>query len=213
MKKIKILLLIIVCIMLFSTAVYGSDLVIKDETNLQKEINLNEYPRDSRERFVASLAIEKNISYEEADALEKETASEIIITRSPVEILKYKTVDKHAGTISGDYYNQVVYIATEVRYVWNQYSNELVYIESLGSPLMYLPGVTSSSLSMQGGDFNIEKYNTSGRISRTVSFTYTVEGITISIGGDILGVSTTTDGTRITTRAKTYDINITESDL
>jgi hypothetical protein len=78
---------------------------------------------------------------------------------------------------------------------------------------MYLPGVTSSSLSMQGGDFNIEKYNTSGRISRTVSFTYTVEGITISIGGDILGVSTTTDGTRITTRAKTYDINITESDL
>jgi hypothetical protein len=69
MKKIKILLLIIVCIMLFSTAVYGSDLVIKDETNLQKEINLNDYPRDSRERFVASLAIEKNISYEEADAL------------------------------------------------------------------------------------------------------------------------------------------------
>ena len=182
-------------------------------TNNNTIINLNDYPKNSRERYVASLAIEKNISYDAADVLERETASQLIKSRAPINVLRYKTVDKKAGTINGNSYSQPVYIATEVRYVWDNVTNKLANIENIGGPVIYLPGVSSGSLSFQGGDFNIEKYNTSGRISRTLTFTYTVEGVTVSIGGDILGVSTTTAGTNVTTRAKTYNINISQSDL
>ena len=139
-------------------------------------INLNNYPRDSRERYVASIALEKGISYEEADKLEREEISLF----SNDEYIRYKTVDKPAGSIDdGTSYNQDVYIATEVRYTWNRVYNKLVYIEDLGGSYIYVPRTSQLEI----------------------------------IGGAIISVSKNWSGFKVTTRAKTFSINIRESDL
>lgn len=128
---------ILVTIILANSTVFADD----------RQINLNDYPRDTRERYVASLALERNISYEEADRIEREE-SNLLLGRD--EVLKYKTIDKRAGRIDdGNNYSQSVYIATEVRYVWGNANNRLVNIESAGSPYLYIPGV--SNLDITGG--------------------------------------------------------------
>lgn len=175
-------------------------------------INLDDYTISTRERFVASLALENNISYEEADILERQEASTIL--RAPDEVLCYATISKNAGNIYGiSGYVQPVFISTEVRCVWNRATNSLTNIENIGNPITTLPGDRNSNVSMIGGDYNIEQYSKSGRISQTVAFEYYVEGINISIGGDVLGVSKQFAGVIVTTAAKTYAIQITEQDI
>lgn len=219
MKFNKLTKLLSLCLLLTlitsSTAFASTEVSTTKPTKYTNEatINLNDYPRDSRERFVASLALKHNISYEEADILERQETSAILMLRGSDEVLKYKTVDKSAGTIYGNSYSQSVYIATEVRYVWNRATNTLTNIEAIGGPLTYLPGISSGGLSMSGGDYNIEKYSKTARISQTVAFTYEITGTTVQVGGDILSVSRTTSGYKITTSAKTYAISISASDL
>lgn len=203
----------LLAIILVVTIINGSTVPTvqaKAKTDVEK-INFKNYPRDSRERYVASLALKKNISYKEADILEKQEMS----IQSLDEVKKYKTIDKKAGTIANTSisYKQPVYITTEVRYIWNKATNRLVYIEDLGGPLTYLPGISSNSVSMYGGDIVKEQYSKSARISQTVYFTYEDEGWAVTVGGDILSVTKSGGGYRITTRSKTYAITIGESDL
>lgn len=169
-----------------------------------------DYPEDTRERFVASLAQQNGISFEEADQLElAQTAN---ITRASDEVLRYRTIDKSAGTISnGKGYSVSPHIATEVSYVYSYATKGVVSIESLGNPYLYVPGASSCKLS--SGGFNITKNTKSGRISTTGSVSYKVSGTTITVGGDIVSVSTTTGGYTVTSKAKTFIINISESNL
>lgn len=173
-------------------------------------VDPRDYPENSRERFVANMALQHQISYQEADLLEK--ASALVVPRASDEVLKYKTIDQRTGTIQGILgYEQDVNIATEVRYVYNRALGKVSTLEHVGAPIMYIPGVTSWEI--LGGDFNIEQYSKSARISRTTALTYEIEGLTITAGIDILSVSGTTQGCQVTTRAKTFVLNITEGML
>ncbi|NYB75001.1 hypothetical protein HZF24_12710 [Sedimentibacter hydroxybenzoicus DSM 7310] len=210
-KQLKIICSSILVIMMLFVSINSNIIsAMENEISIEK-INIEDYPKNSRERFVASLALEKNISYEEADKLEKE---ESIGINGYDEEVRYKSVDEKAGKITGgSNYSQDVYIATEVRCVWNKATNKLVNIEHIGGPVLYLPGVSFSNTTISGGDIVIEQYPTTARISRTVVFTYTISGVTVTLGGDILSISTEVGKHTITTRAKTYAININESVL
>lgn len=212
LKKNKLMVILLCVIVLFNgTAAFASN------TDIER-INPNNYPRDSRERYVASIALQKDITYEEADKLEKQELARYgldeqgFVLFSNDEYLRYKTIDKRAGRIQdGSIYNQDVYIATEVRYVWNRVYNKLVYIESIGGPYVYIPG--ASNVSITGGDMVVEKYANNARISRTCSFVYQTSGGSVTVGGDIISFTKNWAGVTITTRAKTVSISITESDL
>lgn len=209
--KNKLIAILLCVIVLFNGTSFASN-------TENKQINLNNYPRNSRERYVASVALQKGISYEEADKIERQELARCgfegqeLVLFSNDEYLRYKTVDKRAGTINdGSMYNQDIYIATEVRYVWSRVYNRLVNIESVGGPHVYIPG--ASNVTITGGDMVVEKYADRARISRTCSFVYETSGGSVTIGGDIISVTKNWSGVKITTRAKTVVINITESDL
>lgn len=174
-----------------------------------ERIDPNDYPKDTRERYVASLALRDNISYEEADKLERQERALLYL---PDEYLRYKTIDKYAGKVDdGAKYSESVYIATEVRYVWSRASNRLVNIENVGGSYLYIPGV--SYLDITGGNINVELYSKSARVSQTCSFIYEVKGVSVTVGGDVVSISKSWGTYKITTRAKTFVINIKESDL
>lgn len=183
----------------------------QDMTKSGNIISVNEYPKNSRERYVASLALQLDISFEEADQLEALSASSIY--RLPDEKIKYETIDMKAGTITNGTFSQDVYIATEVRYLYSNVTSSAKYIEEIGNPIIYLPGVDPLKCSFLDSEPNIEKYSTSGRISYTTVCTFEVEGLTISVGGDILNVSTTIGGCTVTSRAKTFAITFDLTDL
>lgn len=213
-KKTRTILTFILSIsMIFGTYISAtaSEMVpVKNNVEQARSIDPLDYPENTRERFVASLAQQNEISYEEADQLEATQSANI--TRAADEVLRYRTVDKSAGTISnGKGYSASPHIATEVCFVYSYATKGVVSIESLGNPYMYVPGASSFSLS--SGGFNITKNAKSGRISTTGSVSYKVSGTTISIGGDIVSVSTTTGGYKVTSKAKTFVINIYESNL
>ena len=172
-----------------------------NNSEMTKSTNPSDYPKDSRDRFVASMAQEKEISFEEADALERAECSKYqTVARKSDEVLKYRTIDKYAGAINGkNGYSVKVHIATEIRYVYNTPNRKPVSLESLGAPYIYIPKISNCSLST--GGFNKEKHTTSGRISATGALSFVESGTTVSVGGDILGVS------------KTFVIKITSSDL
>ena len=183
----------------------------KISSNDEGTIHLDDYKKDTRERFVASLALKNKMTYEQADTLDKEeTAS--IGSQSPGQELRYRTVDKSAGTITGSGYSREVHIKTEIKYVWNSAKNELVSIEAFGKPVTYLPAVSASDVSMNGGTINIEEGATSRRISQTGIFTI-VEKTNIPVGDDIAFVKKAGGGYEISTRAKTYTNTIDATDL
>lgn len=213
MKKLtKILSVCLVFSMLFCfsyTSVFANDVPATPETDTC-EIDPRDYPENSRERFVASLALKENISYEEADLLERQETAKM--RRGPDEVLRYKTVDKFAGSVQGvNGYTERVNIATEIRYTFNLGLNRPSSLESIGGPIIYVPG--ASSYTLLTSNFNIEKYSLSGRVSNTASMQYTIPGASVSVGGDIMSVTTSSGNTTVTTRAKTFVIYIDETDM
>ena len=156
------------------------------------------------------MALKRNITYQEADALERQETAKL--RRGADEVLRYKTVDKVAGTVQGSGgYGQAINIAAEIRYVFNLGLGRPSALESIGGPIIYAPG--TSNFSLISGDFNIEKYSLGGRISSTAALQYTILGMDVSVGGDIISVSTSTGDTTVTTRAKTFVITIDETDM
>ncbi len=211
-KKIGISILLI-AVLLFAGIIGFRYNFGNNEINNKDEgtIHLDDYKKNTRERFVASLALKNKMIYEQADALEKEeTAS--MGSQSSHQELRYKTIDKPADSIKGSNYSQEVHIKTEVKYVWDTAKNELVSIESFALPVTYLPAVSASVVSMNGGTFNVEKGSTSRRISQTGIFTI-VEKTNIPVGDDIASAKKAGGGYEISTRAKTYAITISATDL
>lgn len=187
-----------------------------------KSTNPLDYEPNTEERYIANMAHRLGISFEEAKKINDAEVAEILKKRfekvGPLaydEEVRYKTVDKKAGTIETNVKSFNVNIASEIRYVWNRATNKVVYIENVGSPIMYISGFSIAQIN--GGGFNIEKYSTSARISQTASLVYVVDasiGANIQIVKDVVDVSGQI-GTSfyITTKAKTFYININASDL
>lgn len=214
MKKItKILSVCLVFSVLFcfsSTSVFANGIPATPEEG-SYEIDPRDYPENSRERFVASMALKRNITYQEADTLERQETAKL--RRGPDEVLRYKTVDKFAGSIRGENgYAENVNIAVEIRYTFNVGLNRPSSLESIGGPIIYIPG--ASYYTLLSGSFNIEKYSLSGRISNTAVMQYTKPDISVSsVGEDIASITTNAQGATVTTRAKTFVITIDETDM
>lgn len=177
----------------------------------EKSVNPLNYPKNTRERYVACLAQQYGISYEAADQMEKKQS--VATPLAADEILKYKTIDKVAGNFSdGNGYSVSPHISAEVSYVYSYEQKKAISIQSVGGPILYIPGV--SNCTFNKGTFNITKpSSTSRRISVTASAEYKVSGTTISVGGDIIGISQTVGGYTVSTKAKTFSITIYLSNL
>ena len=115
-----------------------------DMSQSDAAISISDYAPNTRERYVASLALAHGISYAEADALE--AASTAQITRGYDETVKYCTVDRRAGAIVGGGVNEPVNIATEVKYNYNLRTHSATDILSVGYPILYIPGAVSGSV-------------------------------------------------------------------
>jgi hypothetical protein len=198
MKKMIALVLVLTMCLGVSNMSYASEI---------KSTNLLNYPINSQERFIASIANEKNISYDEAEKYFELKLKNI--SRSPLEEMKYETVDKVAKTIrtnSGDF---KVRIATEVAYLYNNVTDKPIEIISVGSPYAYIYGYSNAEFNHS--DYNVTSNKYSARISVTGSFVITTSS-SYSIGFDIIGVSGSFNNI-LTTKAVTPVIDINLSDL
>lgn len=211
---------IIVCITIFLIGIgctsifvlYHSKTNNNDNLNISQSINLNNYKNDSRERYIVSLTIENNITYEEADVLETDQ-----IANNPLYskdfTLEYKTINKLAGTIENSDYKQEVSINIEARYLKNNTNHLFSRIDEFGGITLYLNSIDNTATYINGGGYNIEKYATMGRISQTAIIEYISKDNPYKKSYDIEGIKKVETGYQIRTKAKTYAINITDADF
>jgi hypothetical protein len=212
MKKEFIVSGLLIAVLLFANIAVVHNSAVNNEMNSQNDgtVDVDEFPKDSKQRFVAGVAQQKKLIYEQVDSSEEKEAESMAL-QFPNREFRYKTVDKPAGVIKGKGYSQEVHIKTEVKYVWDTARNELVSIEAFANPVTYLPAVPKSEVST-AGTFNIDKGSTTRRISQTAIFTIT-EKSNISVGDDIAFVKQSAGGYRLTTGAKTYAITVNADDL
>lgn len=216
MKKISIytsVLLLFASMFIFtysSTYVQSYDSQ-SQKTPLTQRENPANYPKNTRERYIASIALSEGITYEEAKRLENENVRAYRLPPSEVEA--YKTIEKVSGTVS-DVERRDVNISTEVKYIKNFDSGKFVRIEKLGEPYIYMPGVSFGSFS--SGGFNKYNYASYERISATGSVKYNI-GFTFGVSagvGDVVNVTgSIIGGLNITTKAKTFVMYIWKSDF
>lgn len=158
------------------------------------------------ERNVAELAEKYGIAYESTELLEEEQIE--AIPRGENEIVKFKTVDKIAGTISnGSDYSVSPHIAVEVCYLYDTEQQKATSIQYIGDRILYIPEGTNYSI--ESGEFNI----CDNRISVTASIECPVSAKKVSVGGDILEIINTADGYSAQSKAKTFVTDIVLSDL
>ena len=216
MKKISIytsVLLLFASMFIFtysSTYVQSYDSQ-SQKTPLTQRENPANYPKNTRERYIVSIALSEGITYEEAKRLENENVRAYRLPPSEVEA--YKTIEKVSGTVS-DVERRDVNISTEVKYIKNFDSGKFVRIEKLGEPYIYMPGVSFGSFS--SGGFNKYNYASYERISATGSVKYNI-GFTFGVSagvGDVVNVTgSIIGGLNITTKAKTFVMYIWKSDF
>ena len=216
MKKISLailtlLFLTIVLVFTYSSAYVQSYDSQRQKTPLTQRENPANYPKNTRERYIASIALSEGITYKEAERLENENARDYRLPPSEVEA--YKTIEKVSGTVR-DVASRDVNISTEVKYIKNFYNGKFVRIENLGEPYIYMPGVSFGSFS--SGGFNKYNYGSYGRISATGSVKYNI-GFTFGVSAGIADVVDVTGGLigglNITTKAKTFAMYIWKSDF
>lgn len=210
LSVLTILFFLCVSILHSSAYVQLPDRQIQKSPLTRKEDPSN-YPKDTRERYIASIALKKGITFEEAEKLENEDIPTFRIP--PDEVVSYKTIDKTAGYVN-DKKRRSVNISAEVKYVKKFGSGEFIRIENIGEPYVYMPKVSFGSFS--SGGFNIENNGTYGRISTTGSVTYHIPftiGISIKTG-DVAEINgNVIVGLNITTKAKTFVIDIKRHDF
>ncbi|MFA9378340.1 MAG: hypothetical protein ACERKZ_16590 [Lachnotalea sp.] len=171
---------------------------------------LNEYELDSRERFIASQSIMNDTNYSTADYNEKLQLTDL---ESNHMNLRYKTINKYAGTITSSNYSQDVYLDIEIRYKWNTDTNTFAGIDEIGGGLLHFENLEIGSLLINGGDFNFEKTVNSYRISETAVLEYQEFDSCPNENQDILSAIKGRTGFIITTNPKTYAILIQDSDF
>ena len=101
---------------------------------------------------MSELAEKYGIAYESTELLEEEQIE--AIPRGENEMVKFKTVDKIAGTISnGSGYSVSPHIAVEVCYLYDTEQQKATSIQYIGDRILYIPEGTNFSIEI--GEFNI----------------------------------------------------------
>lgn len=178
-----------------------------------KSTDPTDYAPNTRERYIASICKQKGITFEEAKKINDKEVASLLKNRPADEEIRYKTVDKHAEDINSGKKAFKVNMATEVRYLWSNAYNKPVQIENIAPVIIYIPSANISAI--VGGEFNIEQTLTKARVSQTATITFSANASDkITVGGDILDVSPSSAGAvHLTTKAKTYILNIGFADL
>jgi|LGOV01.1.fsa_nt_gb hypothetical protein len=152
------------------------------------------------------------MTYEGADSFEKTYLDNNTSEYEAVSI-EYRSIDKLTGFIQSSVFGQEVYIRAEIRYLIDKENNTFTRIDDIGGIELYLHDVDNSNAHVNGGGFNIEKYDTSARISQTTQFSFIVKDYSCEADGDIDDVKEYKDGYLLTSKVKTYDIDITINDF
>lgn len=159
-------------------ATYNAENVINTSTGFRvggvRSTNPIDYAPNTEERYIASMARQKGITFEEAKKINDEEVALLLKNRPMAldEEIRYKTVDKKAGTINSNEQDFRVYIATEVRYLWSKVYSKPLQIERIGKPIMYIQGFSIEEI--DGGGFDIEQTSSKARISQTAVLRYPV---------------------------------------
>lgn len=193
---------------------YDQEMVLIDLNGFEsnKSIDINDYEKNSREKYIASLAVKNNLTYAGADSFEK-TYLDNNISEYEGFSIEYRSIDKLAGTIKSSELAQEVYIRAEIRYLIDKENNTFTRIDDIGGIELYLHGVDDSNVYVNGGGLNIEKHDTSARISQTAQFSFRVEDYPYEAEGDIEVVKENEDDYLLTWKVETYAINITMNDF
>lgn len=212
-RQIKILSCLLALTLIVLASYFIKNNENKTDGNVTAEVtNLDEYPKDTRERFIAGQAIKKDIPYELAEDLEEQELNDIQLSDN--NIVKYKTFDKIAGKINGkNGYAQPIKISTDVRYIWDSAEGKLVKIDTVGKVSLYLPDIPATSLHIQGGEVNQDLHSKEARISQTVILNYEIQNRKITDGEGIEHVEKHFNKSAILTKPQTPSITITESDF
>lgn len=166
-----------------------------------------DYTENSKERYVASIANKKGISYEQA--LSEENEFNYVSPLGAVDQIKYKTVDKVGVTFKSLTTSYPVRFALEVKYVYDPLTGAKEII-STGSPYAYISGISDGIF--QHSDYNYDITDTKGRrISTTGSILFNSSS-SVSVGGDIISVGSSSTY-QYSSIAKTAVIEINTSDL
>lgn len=213
-KSTRVFSMILAVAMIFSCISMSASAVTSDTSSFSEQVHSTDprdYPVDSRERFVASMALQYGITYEEADLLEREESYQLL--RASDEVLKYKTIDKVVKTFTNNSgYSESVRIGTEVRYVFSRITNKVVNLERVGAPIIYIPG--ASDYTIKNNDFNIEQHPTSARVSITTVLEYYTDDISVTGGIQYCSVTVTSKGYKVTSNgAITFILNINANDM
>ena len=88
---------------------------------------------------------------------------------------------------------------------------KLEEIEEVIPPLLSFPDLPDCTI--RESEANIEVYPDRARVSRTAQITYTVPYDPPEVGGDILSVEPGADGYIVSTKAKTFALEISAEDL
>lgn len=165
----------------------------------------------SREEYLQAIMRREGLTYEEAAA-----STPADMPRSYDEVLKYATVENQAYLIKdlNGTYTEPVMISAYICYVYNRALGEAVSIENVSAPFAYLRNVANLNVEFEHGDYSVER-NSSSKYTITVlgRFIYTVDGVTITVGGDIVSVSEDVGGYRTATKVLTLQTNFTLSQL
>lgn len=131
------------------------------------------------------------------------------------EELRYATIEKTGCIITNDQgYTERVTMAVYVSYVYNKAKGKATSFNTFGAPFASLPNPSVIDVDLNLWEYQTTKHSNSkytvlvlGRI------TYYIEGIDVSIGGDIIGVSGSVGRQRITTDVLTIKATFTVDDL
>jgi len=185
---------------------------LESNTQSYETISINDYPKDSRERYTASIAIENNITYEEADLMDK-SYIEYNSQEYNDFTIEYKTFYELSGMIKSSEYEQEVFMDIEVRYLRDKNNKTFEKIDEIGGVILFLPNTDIKKTAVNSGDYNIEKYKTYMRISQTAVIEYFTAEAPEQLSEDIVNIENKQGKYQITTGPKTYSIEIIYKEL
>ncbi len=131
------------------------------------------------------------------------------------EELRYATIEKTGCTITnGQNYTERVTLAVYVSYVYNKAKRKATSFNTFGAPFASIDNPIVYNVNLDVGEYETIKYsNSKYKVTVLGKITYYIEGIDVSIGGDIIGVSGTVGNRRITTDILTISATFTVDDL
>ena len=166
----------------------------------------------TREEYIQALMECEGMNYEEAVAEIPEHK-----LRSSDEVIKYAVVEKYAGNVTNndDYVRRIVF-AARATYVYNKALKKVVSIDELRAPYAYIDMLVDGDVMLEHGEIDVQRDTTTATKWSMLMLGHVVyvdPGFSVSVGGNILGVSRDVGGWRVTTDLLELEVFVTGEDL